>query len=198
MAEYVFMAGMVASAAASGYSAYSSYQQGKAQRTAAEAEAAEGERQARLENERAGIAQTQGEQEAERRSRILAADIGSTYANFAGNGLLVNGSAKDTVGSVLSAQVREAQSDVSAIRDTTSLNVWTHQANAASLLATAANRRIGGRNAYRAGVSGAIGGGLGAVGSLALSYGQGASAFGQKGSRGFWNPTGSDSNYFRG
>ena len=73
--EAVVIAGMVATIAGAGYSAYSQHQQGKAANTAAKAAAAESERQAQLENERAGIAQIQGEQEAERRSRQLAQDI---------------------------------------------------------------------------------------------------------------------------
>lgn len=198
MAEYVFVAGMVASAAAQGYSAYASYQQGKAQQTAAKAAAAESERQAKLENERAAIAQVQGEQEAEKRSRILAADIGSLYANYAGNGLLIDGSTKDTIGSALSTTVAEAQSDISAIRDNTALNVWTHQSNAQSLLASAANQRISGVNAYRSGLTGAIGGSIGAAGSLAMAYGQGAATFGVKGEKGLFNPTGSNANFYRG
>lgn len=122
----------------------------KSQAKAAEAEAAaqarEQERQARLEDERAGIAQIGGEQEAEKRSRILAQDIGSMYADFAGNGLTLDGSAKDSVGAALKTQVGEAQSDISTIRDNAAMTVWTHQANAASYRASAANALIAGQN----------------------------------------------------
>lgn len=153
----VATAGALASAGLSAYEGISSYRQGKAQssqlraaaaaaQSEADAQALEKERQARLEAQRAGIAQIQGEQEAERRSRILAQDIGSMYANYAGNGLLVDGTAKDTLGAALRTQVSEAESDISTIRDNAAMNVWTHQANAASLSASAANTRIAGSN----------------------------------------------------
>lgn len=194
--EYVAVAALIATAAGGGYSAYSSYQQGKAQETANKAQAAESERQAQLENERAAIAQIQGEQEAQKRSRQLAFDIGSTYANFAGNGLLVDGSPKDTLGSVLKTQVAEGQADISTIRDNTSLNVWTHKSNAASLIASAANQRIAGKNAYAAGVTSAIGTGVSTVGQVGTGYVSGASKFGQSGKTSFWNPTGSTSKLY--
>lgn len=120
--------------------------QAKAVMAQAEADAAEQGRQARMEDARAGIAQIQGEQEAERRSRILAQDIGAMYAGYAGNGLLVDGTAKDTVGAALRTEVGEAASDISTIRDNTAMNVWTHGANAASLRAGAANTLIAGEN----------------------------------------------------
>ena len=100
--------------AGSSYGAYSAYEQGKAaeqqakaaneqakaQASAYAAQAAESERQAELERDRAGIAQIQGEREAERRSRALSAEIGSIYAATAGNGLLVDGNEDDTFASV--------------------------------------------------------------------------------------------------
>ena len=194
--EAVVIAGMVATIAGAGYSAYSQHQQGKAANTAAKAAAAESERQAQLENERAGLAQIQGEQEAERRSRQLAADLGATYANYAGNGLLVDGAGKDTLGSVLKTQVAEGQSDISTIRDNTALNVWTHQSNAASLLASAANQRISGRNAAAAGTMSAIGTGISGLGQVASQYSAGAAKFGESGKKSFWNPTGSTSKFY--
>ena len=150
-------AGALAGAGLSAYEGVSGYQQGRAQasqlrsaaaaaKSEADAQAAEKERQARLEDARAGIAQIAGEQEAERRSRILANDIGSMYANFAGNGLALDGTAKDTIGAALRTQVGEAQSDISTIRDNAAMTVWTHQANAGSYRASAANARIAGRN----------------------------------------------------
>ena len=71
-------------------------QQYQAQAEAYAQQAAENERLAGVENEKAGIAQVQGEQEAETRSRALAAEIGNLYAVQAGNGLLVDGSENDT------------------------------------------------------------------------------------------------------
>ena len=151
-------AAAAAAAAAGGVAGgVSSYQAGKAEAAAqknagraaqqqANAQAAELERQARLENARAGIEQIGGEQEAEKRSRILAQDLGSMYANFAGNGLALDGTAKDTVGAALRTEVGEAQSDISTIRDNSAMGVWTHQANAGSYRASAANARIAGYN----------------------------------------------------
>jgi len=154
--------GLTTAAAAAGaglstYEGISAYRQGRAQasqlrgaaaaaQAEADAAAAEQERQARIEAAKAGIAQIQGEQEAERRSRVLANDIGSMYANYAGNGLIVDGTAKDTIGAALRTQVGEAESDISAIRDNAAMDVWTHQANAASHRASAKNARIAGRN----------------------------------------------------
>lgn len=147
----------LASAGLSAYEGVSSYQQGKAeaatlkdQAEAAEAEARgkanEMNRQASLEDIRAGIAQVGGEREAEKRSRLLAQDIGSMYADFAGNGLLVDGSSKDVVGAALRTQVGEAQSDISTIRDNSAMEVWTHMANASSYRASAANALTAGHN----------------------------------------------------
>lgn len=139
------------------YGGVASYQAGKAEAAAqkdagraaqqqAEAQAQEQERQARIENARAGVEQIQGEQEAENRSRVLAQDIGAMYAGFAGNGLTVDGTAKDTVGAALRTEAQEASSDISTIRDNAAMNVWTRQANAASLRASAGNARIAGYN----------------------------------------------------
>ncbi len=147
----------VAGAAGTIYGGVASYQSGKAEAAAnksaalaakreAEAQAAEQTRQAQLENTRAGIEQIQGEQEAEKRSRLFAQDIGSIYANYAGNGLMLDGTAKDTIGSALTSTAAEAAHDISTIRDSAAMNVWTRRANAGSLLASAANTRIAGHN----------------------------------------------------
>lgn len=168
------MIGTAVTAAGAIYSGIQSNRAAKQQAKAAEqqaaAQAAESERQAKLENERAAVAQVQGEQEAEKRSRALAADIGSTYANAAGNGLMVDGSSLgDSLGKVLTSQVTEGQADISTIKDNTAMNVWTHQTNANSYLASAANTRIAGENtasSLRAqGKSALIGGFIGATGS---------------------------------
>jgi len=194
------------------YGAINSYQSGVAQQEAAdqaaqaaitasqiqanavtaqaEREAAEYQRQARLEETRAGIEQIQGEQEAEKRSRLLAANVGSLYANYAGNGLLVDGRHSDTLGAALRTTVAEGQADISTIRDNTAMNVWTRQTNAASLRQSAANTiasgnetayaalysglsdaksyRNQGKLAYRSGVAGMVTGLLGAGSSASL------------------------------
>lgn len=195
--EITAIAGLIASAAGGGYSAYSSYQQGKAQETANRAAAEEAMRQAELENERAGIAQLAGEQEAEKRSRQLAAAIGAEYATWAGNGLMVDGRGKDTLGSVLSTTVAEAEADISTIRDNAAMEVWGHQSNAAALRASAANSLIAGRNASAAGTTGAVAGGISTGGSLLSGYANSASRFGKSGEKHLlWNPTGSKSKVY--
>lgn len=189
MCEAVAIAGLVLMAAGTAYGAYSSYEQGKAQKEANDAQAKalleqsrlqqeEYLRQSRLAEERAGIAQVQGEQEAANRSRQLAAAIGSAYADWAGNGLLVDGGGVDTLDSVLTAQVTEAQADISTIRDNAAIATWNHMEDKRSYLAqmkyegmSARNQasalRTAGALAYRAGVNGAIGTGLKGAGGLA-------------------------------
>ena len=150
---YAAVAADVAIVAASSYSAYAGAQ---AQRNSAKAEAAmartqaeaqrlaaeDADRRAKEEMAKAGIAQLQSEQEAERRSRTLAADIGATYANFAANGLLVDGTNDGTFGHVLTNQVKEAQQDISTIRDNGRLSVWEHESQARSLLTTGKTSRL--------------------------------------------------------
>lgn len=172
---------LAATAIGTGISAYSAYQEGKAAKEQAqmqaelyEQQAAENRRQAQLENERAGIAQLQGEQEAAHRSRALAAEIGHNYAEWAGNGLLVDRG--DTFGNVLKNSATEAAADISTIRDNTAMNVWTHQANAASYRASAANNMLSaessllsGRNAAKTAKYNALGTALGGIGKIAGS-----------------------------
>lgn len=128
---------------------YNSKRQAKAAQQQATEEAENLRKQADYENERARLAQLQGEQEAERRSRVLAADIGSAYANYAGNGLLVDGSG-GTLGDVLTKTAQEGQSDISTIRDNTAMNVWTHQTNAATYERNALTALANGRRTAKA------------------------------------------------
>lgn len=174
--EALLFAAIVATAAGGTYSAYSSHQQGKAQQTQAKAEAEEMNRQAKLSEERAAIAQLQGEQEAEKRSRALAADIGSTYANWAGNGLLVDGAGntKDSLTAVVNTQTAEAQADISNIRDNTAINIWEHQSNAEAYRASALNRQVYGKNMKRAGTNAAIATGIQTAGSVMSMGAKGA------------------------
>lgn len=171
--EGMFALALVSAIGGGVASAVSSYQQGKAQQQQAEAEAAQNEYQAKLEQSRSEIAQLQGEQEAAKRSRLMAADIGSAYANWAGNGLLADGKQKDTLASILSTTVQEGTADISTIRENAAMNVWNHQANKASLLASARNNRTAGRNARVAGRIGVASSLLGAgyqAGSAGMSY----------------------------
>ena len=162
---------MAATAVAGGISAYSSYEQGKEQKRQAEFQANEAQKQARLEQERANIAQLQGEQEAARRMRSLSQEIGSVYANAAGNGLLIDsGSAGDTLGKALDTSTKFAAQDVSTIRDNTALTIWTHEANESQLLRSADNYRKQGKAAYKAGILGATATGISTAGKLAGQY----------------------------
>lgn len=156
------VAGIVADAAIVGLTAYSAYSSAQQQRASAKAQAetqrmqaeqyrlqaeaqnaaaADSARLAGIEDQKAGIAQIQAEQEAERRSRMLADDIGSVYAGYAGNGLLVDGGG-GTFGNVLTTTVEEAQRDISTIRDNGRMSVWEHQSNAQSLLVDAQTKRL--------------------------------------------------------
>ena len=168
-------------------------QQYQAQAEAYAQQASENRMLAKVENEKAGIAQVQGERLAETRSRALASEIGGIYAGYAGNGLLVDGNEDDTFANVLKSSVGEAQYDITTINDNTAISVWDHQMNRraylanASILSTASkNAMISAANALnvgeaqasaaRAGLGlNAVGKGLSAAGTLA---GMGISSYG--------------------
>jgi hypothetical protein len=152
-------------------SAVSQYQQGKEQKRQADFQANEARKQAQLEQERANIAQIQGEQEAARRMRTYAQEVGSVYANAAGNGMLIDsGSAGDTLGRILDTSATFAAQDVSTIRDNTALSIWTHQENKGQLLRSAENYRKTGKAAYKAGVLGAVSESVKTVGKLGSAF----------------------------
>lgn len=132
------VAAAVSTAIGGAVTAITARQNAKATKAAASAQAAELKQQADLKQAQAGIAQRQGEEEEAKRMRQLANDIGSTYANFAGNGLLVDSNG-GTIASVLKTQTEEGLSDVATIKDNTAMNVWTYQQNAANLRASAKN-----------------------------------------------------------
>lgn len=173
----VAIASLVTMAAGAAVAGYSSYQQGKAAEQQAKAEAAQQAYQAKLNEERAAVAQLQGEQEAAKRSRAMAAEIGSQYANYAGNGLMVDGAGKDTLGDVLKTTVTEADADIKTIRDNTAMNIWTYKSNAAAQRAAAQNSLIAGKNARTAGNIGAWGSLLSGSAQVGMST---ATYFGKK------------------
>lgn len=111
----------------------------KAAEAQAAAQAAAYAAQAKGSTLQAAIAQRQGEVEAEKRFRVMAQDIGSVYANASGNGLMVDGSGKDTVGDILKTTADEAEWDINTIRENAAMNVWTYlqQAKAHSASASA-------------------------------------------------------------
>lgn len=194
--EWMALGALVLSATGAGVSAYSSYQQGQAQKEAnraqaeiaanqakaQEAQAAEYERQAKLAAEKEGIEQIQGEQEAERRARQRAAEVGATYAAAAGNGLLVSGSETDTFANVLKSQEVEAQADINTIKANTAMAVWSREEEARGYLFAADQARYGvsnslissksymaqGAAAGRAGTMSAIGTSLSGAGSVGM------------------------------
>ena len=194
--EWMALGALVLSATGVGVSAYSSYQQGQAQKEAnraqaeiaanqakaQEAQAAEYERQAQLAAEKEGIEQIQGEQEAERRARQRAAEVGATYAAAAGNGLLVSGSETDTFANVLKSQEVEAQADINTIKANTAMAVWSREEEARGYLFAADQARYGvsnslissksymaqGAAAGRAGTTSAIGTSLSGAGSVGM------------------------------
>lgn len=124
-----------------------------AQRMAAAAQAQQLNDQAELANLQADIehkksaqAQEQGEMEAARRSRLLAYDIGNAYAQWAGNGLLVDTS-NDSLGELLTNNAREAGQDIGIIKTNTANAVWEHEMNRTSALMSAASYRNQAANA---------------------------------------------------
>jgi hypothetical protein len=166
--EVLAVTSLVATAASGGLQAYASYQEGKELQRQAEFQAEEARKQAKLEQDRANIAQLQGEQETARRMRAYSQEVGSVYANAAGNGILIDsGSAGDTLGKALDTSAISAAEDVSTIRDNTALTIWTHQANKSQLLRSAENYKKQGKAAYRSGILGATAIGIGTVGKVA-------------------------------
>lgn len=124
-----------------------------AQRMAAAAQAQQLNDQAELANLQADIehkksvqAQEQGEMEAARRSRLLAYDIGNAYAQWAGNGLLVDTS-NDSLGELLTNNAREAGQDIGIIKTNTANAVWEHEMNRTSALMSAESYRSQAANA---------------------------------------------------
>lgn len=178
--------GAAAALAAGGMSAYSQIQSGKAEEKAAQAQAQQLRIQAENERARAGVAQLQGEREAERRYLSLSQDIGSLYANFAGNGLDIN--AGGTVANALTATANEAYLDVDTIQDNTAMNVWGHLANATQYENQAGLASFRGKTAKKTSTLGAIGTGIGTIGS-AISAGSGGLALGNKLQTGFGTPS---------
>lgn len=89
--------------------------------------------QANVEGKKAGVAQERGEIEARRRMLQLSYDVGNVYATAAGNGLLVDGG-NDTVGQILTANVREAAQDVGIAKANAANEVWEHDMNRTSAL----------------------------------------------------------------
>lgn len=171
--EWVAIVSMIAMAVGSGVNAYSTYQQGKAQEAAGERQAQELERQAKIADEQAEIAQLQGEREVEKRSRALAAEIGSIRANYAGNGLLVDAGEGDTIGKIEKSAAIEGFGDIATLEANKKMNVWGFQEQANSLRFNANEARIGGKNARRAGNLSAVGtalGGIGQVGASGATY----------------------------
>lgn len=162
---------LAATAIGGGISAYSQIQQGKAQDKAAQAQAQQLANQAANERAKAAVAQIQGEQESERRYLQLSQDIGSMYANFAGNGLEISNSG--TVGKALNTSVTEAGRDVKTIEDNTRMNVWGYLSNATQYENQAGLARFQGKSAKKAGTLGAIGTGIGTIGSAIGAYGGG-------------------------
>lgn len=89
--------------------------------------------QAGVEDKKAAVAQQQGELETRRRMVQLSYDIGNTYSQWAGNGLLVDGG-DDSLGHLLTANTREAGQDVGIIKTNAENAVWEHGMNKTSAL----------------------------------------------------------------
>lgn len=165
---------VTAALAGAGISAYSANQQGKAQKAAADAQAQQFRQQAQINHAQAEVAQLQGEQEARRRYALLSQDIGSLYANFAGNGVDVNTSG--LVGKALTSTVSEGAQDVKTINDNTRMNVWSLLNNSSQNLSNASISAYQGKAAKRTGTLSAFGHGIGGIGSAITAGAAGAEA----------------------
>ncbi len=103
-------------------------------------------RQGEIAQERANLEQVKGEREAAKRSRLLAQEIGQQYANFAANGIAVDASPTDTVGSVIMSTAAEGQADISTILENAELNQWTYEEQKRTMRRSAANTLAGANN----------------------------------------------------
>lgn len=110
--------------------------------------------QAGIEDKKAGVAQAQAQIEAQRRMVQLSESIGATYAHYAGNNLLVDGG-NDTLGQLLTANVREAAQDIGIIKSNEENSVWEHGMNKSMALLTQKNYEGQSKNALLVGEAGA-------------------------------------------
>ena len=155
-------AAIVSAAAGAGVHMYSSRQQGKAANAAAQLQAQQLNKQSQLEAARAGLAQEQGEIEANKRSRALAQEIGSIYADFAGNGVDI--SSGGTIDKALTTAATSGAADLRVLERNTRLNAMTHLANAESYGNDALTSLFNGKNSLSSGNLGAWGYGLKVLG----------------------------------
>lgn len=103
-------------------------------------------RQGEIAQERANLEQLKGEREAAKRSRILAQEVGEQYAQFAGNGFLVDGAPTDTFGSILSSTSAEGQADISTILENARAAQWTFEEEKRTQQRSAVNSLRGANN----------------------------------------------------
>ena len=103
-------------------------------------------RQGEISQEKANIEQLKGEREAAKRSRMLAQEIGEQYAQFAGNGFLVDASPTDTFGSIIKSSAAEGQYDVSTILENAKMNQWTFEEEKRSKQRSAVNSLVSANN----------------------------------------------------
>lgn len=103
-------------------------------------------RQGEIAQERANLEQLKGEREAAKRSRLLAQEIGEQYAQFAGNGFLVDAAPGDTFGSILSTTTAEGQADISTIQENAKAQQWTFEEERRTQQRNAANSLRGANN----------------------------------------------------
>ena len=103
-------------------------------------------RQGEIAHERANLEQLKGEREAAKRSRLLAQEVGEQYAQFAGNGFLVDASPNDTFGSILSSTTAEGQADISTILENAKAAQWTFEEEKRTQQRNAVNSLRGANN----------------------------------------------------
>lgn len=103
-------------------------------------------KQGEIFQEKANIEQIKGEREAAKRSRMLAQEIGSQYAQFAGNGFLVDASPTDTFGAIIKSSATEGQADISTILDNAKMNQWTFEEQKRTMQRSAIGSLVGANN----------------------------------------------------
>lgn len=138
-------------------------------------QAAEELRQSAIDQAMAANEQIKGEREAAARSKELAEDVGSAYAQFAANGFLVDGGAGDTFSAILDTMVAEGQTDVSTIVESAAMNEWSLD-EAARAKRTAAGNTLGAANNAAISAEAALAGARDAYNAAAVSLANGYAA----------------------
>lgn len=150
-------------------SMYEQREAGKAQQKMYNLQAQEQMKQAELETQRAGMEQENAEIAAQERRRQLSQDIGSIYAQAAGNGVLID---SGSVQSIAEANRMEANADVNNLLRKQNLAIWGHNQNSGAYARQASLSKFQGR-AAKASTGNLLNAGISAVGGAASGFSSG-------------------------